>query len=44
MCFKVQCTKCGKPTWVGCGAHKEQVLKGIPEAERCQCKKEFGSI
>ena len=41
MCMKIQCNKCGKATWAGCGAHKDQVLKGIPETERCQCKKSF---
>lgn len=37
MCFKVQCDECKKPTWRGCGRHVEQVLKDVPEAERCKC-------
>jgi hypothetical protein len=35
MCRKVQCSKCGLATWAGCGAHIEQVLGGIPPAQRC---------
>jgi hypothetical protein len=38
MCRRVECRKCGKPTWAGCGAHVEQVLGNIPSAERCQCR------
>jgi hypothetical protein len=37
MCQRVQCEKCGKPSWVGCGKHVEQVLKGVAEQDRCQC-------
>ncbi len=37
MCQRVQCPKCGKPTWVGCGQHVEQVLGNVPEGQRCQC-------
>ncbi|MFZ5444178.1 MAG: hypothetical protein ACOZQL_29550 [Myxococcota bacterium] len=39
MCMAVQCPKCSKPTWAGCGAHVEQVLGHIPQEKRCQCKK-----
>lgn len=37
MCRRVKCSKCGKPTYAGCGAHIEQVLADVPKAERCQC-------
>jgi hypothetical protein len=37
MCVRVTCTSCGKPTFAGCGAHVEQVLLGVPVAERCKC-------
>jgi hypothetical protein len=37
MCQRVQCAKCGKPTWVGCGQHVEQVLGDVPKDQRCQC-------
>lgn len=39
MCVKIQCSKCGKATWAGCGAHKEMVLAGVPQNERCKCPK-----
>ena len=37
MCLRSQCRKCGKPTWVGCGRHIDEVLRDVPVAERCQC-------
>ena len=36
MCQKVTCRKCGKATWSGCGQHVDQVMRGIPQAQRCQ--------
>jgi hypothetical protein len=38
MCRRVQCEKCGKPTYAGCGMHIEQVLSGVPVEERCRCR------
>lgn len=38
MCRATTCLKCNKPTWAGCGAHIEQVLGHVPEAQRCQCR------
>lgn len=38
MCRAVQCNKCHKPTWAGCGAHVEQILGHVPKAERCACR------
>jgi hypothetical protein len=40
MCQRVQCPKCGKPTWAGCGRHVEDVLGDVPTAQRCQCPRE----
>ena len=40
MCRRVQCPKCGKPTYAGCGMHVEQVLAGIPIRDRCHCREE----
>lgn len=37
MCMPVNCPKCGKPSWVGCGAHVEQVLGQVPKEKRCKC-------
>jgi len=40
MCHRVRCSKCGKPSWAGCGAHVEEALRGVPVAERCRCREE----
>jgi len=37
MCRRTTCATCGRPTWAGCGAHVEQVLAPVPQAERCTC-------
>ena len=42
MCRLVECPKCGRPTFAGCGAHVEQVLGHVPPAERCRCREEAG--
>ncbi len=38
MCRAVECSKCHKPTWAGCGAHVEQVLGHVPKSARCTCR------
>lgn len=38
MCWRVQCPKCNKPSWEGCGLHIESALKGVAIADRCKCK------
>jgi hypothetical protein len=40
MCTRVSCSHCGKPSYVGCGRHIEQVLANVPEKERCHCRDE----
>jgi hypothetical protein len=35
MCRAVTCKTCGKTTWAGCGQHVNQVLAGVPRADRC---------
>ena len=40
MCRRVECPKCGRPTFAGCGAHVEQVLGDVPPEARCQCREE----
>ena len=40
MCMKVDCSKCEKPTWKGCGKHIEEALKDVPEDERCKCPRD----
>ena len=38
MCRRVSCSKCGRPTYSGCGAHVEQVLGDVKPADRCLCR------
>ena len=40
MCRRVDCRKCGLPTYAGCGMHVEQVLGDVPPAKRCRCREE----
>lgn len=35
MCRAVKCKTCGKTTWAGCGQHVDQVMAGVPRADRC---------
>lgn len=35
MCRAVACRTCGKTTWAGCGQHVDQVMRGVPTAQRC---------
>ena len=35
MCRATKCRSCGKTTWAGCGHHVEQVMAGVPSAQRC---------
>eukprot|EP01040_Poterioochromonas_malhamensis_P005519 gene5519-5929_t len=37
MCGRVTCSKCGKPTWAGCGMHIESALAGVKPEDRCKC-------
>jgi len=40
MCHRVTCRRCGKPSWAGCGMHIEEALRGVPQADRCQCREQ----
>ena len=40
MCTRVRCSKCGRPTYSGCGQHVEQVLGDVPVSQRCRCREE----
>lgn len=40
MCRRVDCRKCGRPTFAGCGAHVEQVLGDVPPSQRCRCRED----
>ena len=35
VCHPVKCRICGKTTWAGCGRHVDQVMRGVPESQRC---------
>jgi hypothetical protein len=35
VCRAVTCKTCGKTTWAGCGRHVDQVMAGVPSANRC---------
>jgi hypothetical protein len=35
MCRAITCKSCGKTGWAGCGQHVDQVLAGVPKAQRC---------
>lgn len=37
MCYPVQCPKCGKTTWGGCGAHVDAVMANVPKDKQCTC-------
>jgi hypothetical protein len=37
MCSRTNCRDCGLASWSGCGAHVEQVLRGVPLEQRCSC-------
>ncbi len=38
MCRRIQCPRCERPDWRGCGAHVEQVLGDVPRGARCECR------
>ncbi len=40
MCVRTQCRSCSKPTYSGCGAHIEMVLRDVPAAQRCKCREQ----
>jgi hypothetical protein len=40
MCQRTKCSKCSKPTFVGCGLHVEQVLGDVPPLQRCRCREQ----
>ena len=40
MCRQTTCRACKKPTWAGCGQHRNEVLRGVPKDQRCRCTAE----
>lgn len=39
MCSPIRCGACGMYTWTGCGQHVDRALAGIPENQRCTCRR-----
>ncbi|KAL5525611.1 hypothetical protein ACEPAG_6947 [Sanghuangporus baumii] len=39
-CKKVQCSKCGKTTWAGCGMHVDSVMADVAPENKCECPRE----
>lgn len=37
MCRTTTCMYCRKTTWSGCGNHVNQVMRRVPNNERCAC-------
>jgi hypothetical protein len=40
MCRRVECARCARPTYAGCGAHVERVLGDVSPDQRCRCREE----
>lgn len=40
MCRPVNCKKCGKTTWAGCGQHVDEVRAQVPAGQWCTCTRE----
>ncbi|KZV49736.1 hypothetical protein F511_24197 [Dorcoceras hygrometricum] len=38
MCVRVDCKKCGKHSWMGCGQHLASLYANIEEGKHCMCK------
>lgn len=37
MCYPVECPRCHKTTWGGCGEHVAEVMRTVPTAQQCTC-------
>ena len=38
MCIRVDCKKCGKYSWAGCGKHLTSLYANIEKGKHCMCK------
>lgn len=38
MCYRVECKKCGKYTWGGCGNHLKTLYGSIDKGKHCMCQ------
>jgi hypothetical protein len=37
MCYPVECPRCHKTTWGGCGEHVAEVMRAVPAPQQCTC-------
>lgn len=37
MCYAVECPRCHKTTWSGCGQHVADVMANVPASQQCTC-------
>lgn len=37
MCYAVECPRCHKTTWSGCGQHVAEVMRDVPTSQQCTC-------
>jgi hypothetical protein len=44
MCYPEKCPKCGKTGWAGCGQHVNDVMRSVPEVQRCTCTNESVAV
>ncbi|CAL5187954.1 unnamed protein product [Lathyrus oleraceus] len=38
MCYRLECSTCGKYTWGGCGKHLTTLYGSIDEGMHCMCR------
>ncbi|KAM7506949.1 hypothetical protein LguiA_017402 [Lonicera macranthoides] len=38
MCYRVDCNKCGKYSWGGCGKHLTTLSASIEKGKHCLCR------
>lgn len=38
MCYTTTCPACGKTGWQGCGQHVDEVMRDVPDSQRCTCQ------
>ena len=43
MCRAVNCEKCGRTTWAGCGKHIDSVMRDVAPSDRCHCDRTAGA-
>ncbi|PIN02208.1 hypothetical protein CDL12_25280 [Handroanthus impetiginosus] len=44
MCYRVECKKCGKYSWGGCGNHLATLYASFEKGKHCMCKSWPGAV